>query len=104
MCRELADGGWCRVLTGVETGNETIRREMIARHMSDEQNIDGCRMVKDAGMGLSTFNVIGVPHESRVDIAMTIELNRKVRPYALAVSLFTAYPGTRLYHLCRENG
>jgi radical SAM superfamily enzyme YgiQ (UPF0313 family) len=104
ICRYLADSGCCRVQIGVESGDEQIRREVLGRDISDETIIEACRLIKKHGMEVYTYNMIGIVNERMNNIKKTIDLNRKIRPDFLSVSIFTAYKGTKLYEVCRENG
>lgn len=104
LCRDLSYSGCCRVQIGVESGDEQIRRKVLRRNISDKKIIEGCRLIKKYDMELYTYNMIGIPTERMENIKKTIELNRKIRPDFMAVSIFTAYKGTKLYDLCKENG
>jgi anaerobic magnesium-protoporphyrin IX monomethyl ester cyclase len=104
MCSTLANAGCRRVSVGLEAGDEKIRKVVLKRNISDEKIIEACRLIKKYGMDLYTYNMLGIPYETMEQIMKTIELNRKVRPDFLAVALFTAFPGTELYELCREKG
>jgi len=104
MCRDLANGRCRRVQIGVESGDERIRKDFLGRTISDERIIEGCRLIKKYGMELYTFNMIGFPVEKMHHIRKTVELNRLIKPNAMAVSIFTAYKGTKLYETCKERG
>jgi radical SAM superfamily enzyme YgiQ (UPF0313 family) len=104
MCRYLADGGCCRVQIGLESGDEQIRRKVLGRNISDETIIKACSLIKKHGMEVYTYNMIGIPYERMNNIKMTVELNRKIRPDFMSASIFTAYKGTKLYEVCRDNG
>ena len=104
MCRYLADSGCCRVQVGLESGDEQIRREVLGRDISDETIIEACSLIKKHGMEVYTYNMIGIPYERINNIKKTVELNRKIRPDLVSASIYTAYKGTKLYEVCRENG
>jgi len=104
MCKDLKKAGCRRVAIGLESGDEGIREKVLKRKISDKQILDGCRLVKKHGMDLYTYNMIGIPHETIRDIKKTIDLNRKIRPDFVNVSIFTAYKGTELYEECRKKG
>jgi radical SAM superfamily enzyme YgiQ (UPF0313 family) len=104
MCRYLAESGCCRVQIGLESGDEQIRKEILGRNISDETIIEACSLIKKHGMEVYTYNMIGIPHEGIDNIKKTIELNRKIRPDFMSASIFTAYKGTKLYEVCKENG
>ena len=100
----LERAGCVRLHVGVESGDERIRREVLGRDISDGRLEAGLRMVKESGIRLVTFNMIGIPGEDEEAIGKTIALNRRVDPFRVLVSLFRPYPGTALYRSCREKG
>ena len=101
---ELAKAGCSKISIGVECGNPKIRNEILERNMTDEEIIQTFRWAKEAGIKTYAFNMIGIPYETKGNIQETIELNRKINPNYVGVSIFTAFPGTPLYDLCKKNG
>ncbi len=95
----------CRyVAMGVECGDEAFRREWLNRHMSNKQIEHAFALLKNAGMLVSSFNMIGYPFEH--DDALTeatVRLNRRLAPDLVQVSVFYPLPGAKLYDYCREN-
>jgi len=104
VCSDLARGGCRRISIGLESGDERLRKEVLNKNITNEQIIEGCRLIKKHGMELYTYNMIGIPTEKKKNIRNTIRLNRKVRPDYMAVAIFTAYKGTGLYELCKKKG
>ena len=104
MLTILGKAGCARINMGVECGNPRIRNEILERDMTDEQIIQTFRWAKEAGIKTYAFNMIGLPYETRENIQETIELNRKINPDFIGVSIFTAFPGTPLYDLAKKNG
>jgi len=100
----LADSGCIRIHFGVETGDETLRREVLGRNMSNEEIIETFGAVKRAGMKTCAFFMMGLPHETSESIEKTIALARTLRPDWSVVSLFHPFPGTALHKLCRREG
>lgn len=89
---------------GIESGNERIRREVLHRPLTDQAIINAFDLAREAGISTYSYNMIGVPYETREDIEKSIELNRKVRPSSLQVTVFQPYPGTELRALSVEKG
>ncbi|MFC1906932.1 B12-binding domain-containing radical SAM protein [Chloroflexota bacterium] len=89
---------------GIESGSEKIRKEVLNRLMTNEQIIRAFSTAKEAGLAVSSFNMVGIPFETRMEIQETITLNRKIRPNMVAVSTFTPYPGTQLRDSCQQKG
>lgn len=104
MCGHLSDAGCQRVSVGVESGDPEIRKKVLGRNVTDEKIISGAKLLKDRGIDIYTYNMIGIPGEKWENIKRTIELNRKIKPDFLAVAVFTAFKGTTLYEECKEQG
>ena len=98
----LKNAGCSRVSIGIESGDPRIRNEILKRHQTDEQIIKTFRWAKEAGLKTYSFNMIGIPFESKKSIEKTIELNRKISPDYIGVSIFNAFKGTALYNICLE--
>jgi len=96
----LASSG-CRHLNfGIEAGDERIRREVMRRHISDEQIERAFGLARSRGIKLWSYNIIGSPGEGEAEIRRTIEMNRRLEPDHVQVSVFNPYPGTALYEHC----
>jgi len=100
----LKDAGCVRLSMGIETGDCNIRNNVLKRNQSDEKIINAFRLVKKTGLLSHSYNMIGIPFETKESIKKTIEINRICRPDFLAVSIFNAYPGTEIYEICKKNG
>jgi len=88
---------------GVEHGNEYIRNNIMRRNMCNDEIINAFRIVKKAGIKAWAFNMIGLPFETEETIKETIELNKKIKPNKVFISIFYPYPSTELYDLCKKN-
>ena len=100
----LKRAGCIRVHIAIESGSARLRKELLARNISDEEIIGAFAAARSLGMRTVSFNIIGLPGETEDDIMQTIGLNRKIRPDWLLYSIFHPFPGTPLYDLCREKG
>jgi len=102
--KELKQAGCVRVSIGIETGDEHIRNDILKRNMSNQQIIDTFKMAREAGLKTYSFNMVGIPFETKESIQKTIQLNRDCSPDFVGVSIFNAFKGTEIYELCRKNG
>ena len=60
-------------------------------------------MIKAAGLGLFTFNIVGFPFESRKEMKETFKLNKEIMPSDGGVcTFFYPYKGTELYKICKQ--
>lgn len=102
--KALKEAGCNTLMMGVENGDDHIRNEVLNKGISSEQIIEAGRLIKEAGIKLWTFNMVGVPYETTETIKKTIDINKKIKPDIVFVSTFYPFPGTRLGDLCKKEG
>ncbi|MFC1852333.1 B12-binding domain-containing radical SAM protein [candidate division CSSED10-310 bacterium] len=100
----LSQSGCEEIRMGVESGDPHIRREVLHRHISDKQIESAFELVKKAGIKTWSFNMIGFPTETEETLFKTIDLNKKLQPDEIFVSIFQPYQGTPIYNKCQEEG
>ena len=98
--QRLKKAGCVRTSIGIEAGDKEIRNPILKRNQTEEQIINTFKWAKEVGLKTYSFNMIGIPYETQESINKTIELNRKVNPDYIGVSIFNAFKGTELYELC----
>jgi anaerobic magnesium-protoporphyrin IX monomethyl ester cyclase len=92
----LKDTG-CELLKfGLENGNYDIRRKILKRPISDEKIIQVFQWAHEVGIPAHTFNILGIPTETKETIWETIKLNRRIKPNKVQVTIFFPYYGTPL--------
>ncbi|MBI5725994.1 MAG: B12-binding domain-containing radical SAM protein [Planctomycetes bacterium] len=95
----------CRSISlGFETGSEKIRREVLKRAESSEQIVKATELLNGAGIRTTSFNMLGLPFESRQTFFETVELNRRSGVLWPNVNFFFPYEGSELRRLAVENG
>ncbi len=82
---------------GVETGNERIRKEVLCRMISDTQMEESLTIINNHNIRISTFNLIGLPGETRENVFETIEFNRKMGVIAANVCVVYPFPGSQMF-------
>ncbi len=83
----LVEMGVKTVYIGIEAGNERYRKEMLGRQLSNQEIINRVKLVKQHGIAVISFNMIGLPFETREMVLETIELNKKAAVNFSVVSL-----------------
>lgn len=101
--RLLAQSGCRRLQIGVETGNESRRRDILKKpvlNMTLEKVVNECH---NNGVEVVSLNMIGLPFETIENIFETIHFNARLKPKLLQCTIFFPFPHTYLYDYCVEN-
>jgi anaerobic magnesium-protoporphyrin IX monomethyl ester cyclase len=102
MLDQLAKAGCRHIIYGVESGSSRIRRNVLDRPVENQRIIDAFNWTKKAGIMVTANYMLGIPGETVEDIEQTLALNKEIEPDDFGYFVFYPYPGTRLFHLCRE--
>ena len=65
----------------------------------NEQIYETVNIANRNKLKVHTFNMIGVPFETRKSIWKTIRMNRKIRPERVQCTMFFAYPHTKIDYI-----
>ncbi len=92
------------VTLGIETGNAKLRKEILNRNETTEQIVEAVSLFNSVGIRTSSFNMLGIPFETRETIFETIELNRQAKVRYPNVGFFYPLEGTTLRDIAINNG
>lgn len=98
----LKSAGCYRVIVGLESGNEQLRKKVLKRKMSNNIFVKAGVLCKKYGIELATYNMLGLPGEKPVDLLDTLKLNAQALTDFNYASIFYPFAGTELYELCRS--
>lgn len=98
----LKNSGCKLVFVGLESGDEQVRSKVLNRKYSNSLFIEKCRMIKESGLKLFTFNIVGFPFEGRREMENTFALNKTVSPHSGVCTFFYPYKHTELYDICQK--
>jgi anaerobic magnesium-protoporphyrin IX monomethyl ester cyclase len=104
MLAELAEAGCKHIVYGVESGSERVRREIMQRHATNQRFRDVFRWTREAGIMATANYILGTPGETIAEMEETIALHHELEPRDFGYFVFYPYPGTALFHTCREQG
>jgi anaerobic magnesium-protoporphyrin IX monomethyl ester cyclase len=99
----LAESGLKLFFFGIESGDEEYRTKYLRRRMTDETIISGARLLKKYGIMIVTFNIFGMPLETKKTVGKTWEINERIEPDAALPFIYQPLPGTELANLAREH-
>lgn len=102
LLKLMKKAGWKYVIIAIESGSEKVLKNM--RKDLDLKIIpQKVKEVKEAGLKVYAFFIIGYPNETREDIKKTIKLLRKCRFNFFFLSNFQPLPGTSVYNELVKN-
>jgi radical SAM superfamily enzyme YgiQ (UPF0313 family) len=95
------------LLFGLESANQdTLDR--VNKNLKVDDVIEGCRLARKAGLYPHITIMFGYPWEKYEDAAKTLKLGtwllKKGYAYTMQATLVIPYPGTSLFHECKEKG
>ena len=102
--KALKEIGCTLVRLGIESGSESLRVDMLNRKMTNKEIIETANDLNEVEIPIHTYNMIGIPNESRVDIWKTISLNRMIKPTRIQITLCFPYKHTVLGKKSYDSG
>lgn len=90
--------GCFRLEMGVESGDDEILKA-IGKAITVEQVKRAVGIIKEAGISLSTYFILGHPNETRETLRKTVNLATELNTDTIAVGLMVPYPGTRIFDM-----
>lgn len=100
----LKKAGANTVSMGIETGNDRLRNQLLKRKMPRETIIEAGRMLHEAGINLTSTNILALPTGSLEDDLDTMRLNAEANVKYAHAFLFQPYPATELGEFTQQNG
>ncbi|NQT66474.1 MAG: B12-binding domain-containing radical SAM protein [Actinobacteria bacterium] len=92
----MKEMGCVAMSIGIETGNEEIRYKVLNRHIPNDQMEKSFKIINEYDIRISTFNLIGLPGETRENVFETIELNRKLKVQSANVYILYPFHGSQI--------
>lgn len=96
----LKDAGCDDIRFGLESGSERIKKDIMKRPVSNDRVIAAFAAAKGLGLMTSSFNMIGLPTETKEDVFDTMRLNAAIMPDTVKVMTFYPFKNTPLYEIC----
>jgi len=100
--RMLKQAGCDDIRFGIESGSERIKKQIMQRPISNESVKKAFGITRQLNMMASSFNMIGLPTETRDDVMATMMLNAAIMPETIKVMTFYPFKNTPLYELCEK--
>ncbi len=95
----LAKESGCFLLgMGVESGDDEVLKA-INKGITVEQVKRAVKIIKQSGISLDTYFILGHPNETRQTLKKTVDLAVELNTGTIAVGLMVPYPGTSIYDM-----
>lgn len=83
---------------GIESGNETLRFDVLKRNITDEQIIETTNLLHKHKLTIFGYNMLGLPKENILTAFETLELNAKCKITYPMTFMFHPFPNIDLTH------
>lgn len=93
----LISSGCKTACIGIESGSDKVLKAM-KKGTTREQNISAIKRLKDVGIQVLTWIVVGYPGETYETLYETISLLEEAQPDLVRAYPLIPYPGTRVYN------
>ena len=97
IVRTLRQAGCYRVLTGIECGNEAVRRKVLGKRVSNEEILYKVSLLKQQHIKIVATFMIGLPDETEAHLKESVAFCRDIAPDWVLLSSLFPFPGTKLY-------
>lgn len=96
------EAGCMKLDMGVESGDDKMLQR-IRKSTTIKQIKEATKIIKNEGIPLMTYYIIGHPGETYETAMKTIRLACNLNTDEIAVGLMVPYPGTEIYQMAKEN-
>lgn len=101
--KSMKRAGCIAVMLGIESGNNDMLKK-IKKAQTIEKAYQAVDTLKANDIETHTFFMIGFPEETEATLADTITAIRKINADSVILSIFTPYPGSEMFEVCRSLG
>ncbi|MFH1903482.1 MAG: radical SAM protein [Candidatus Omnitrophota bacterium] len=103
LARLMRKAGCTSVAVGIESGDERIFNS-IGKGETLEDIVRAVKLIKQAGMRVVGYFIIGLPGDSLEGIRRTIQFQRKLGLDGFTYGILNPYPGTAVWEMLKKQG
>lgn len=101
LLKIMKEAGCSHIDIGIESASPRIL-ELINKKVTLGQIKQTSRLLKNNRMSWGAFFMMGFPQETENELKKTLQFMKELSPISIEFSLFTPYPGTKLYELSKK--
>ena len=87
---------------GIELSAENFREDVLNRYANQKKIINAYKLLKQAGIKRTAYNIIGLPDQTEDMIIETIKFNQLINPDNMTIAYYSPYIGTRIQRISKE--
>ena len=103
LLQKLKKAGCFMLAVGFESGNEKTLK-LIKKGATVEDNLQAAKMIREEGLPLFGFFMVGFPWENRDEIINTLKFIFRIDPDFIEIHIAMPYFDTELYAECEKYG
>lgn len=103
VVRALKTAGCFNIVMGVETGDETLRNQLLKKNITDQQLKAAAALFHKYDINFCTTNILGLPGETLEQALRTVSFTWELNPTFTWCSVFQPYPRTELGTLVEQD-
>lgn len=103
LVRLMKKAGCTRIDIGIESGNPRVLK-IIDKEITIDQIEKAVKIIDKYRIFWAGCFMFGFPTETEEEVMDTLRFMKKIKPGWANISIFTPYPGTKLYDMCLKNG
>lgn len=89
---------------GVELSTQGFREEKLRRYADQEKIVEAFRLLREAGIRRTAYNIIGLPEQDEASILETVRFNASLNPDNMTIAFYSPYIGTSQQQKANEMG
>jgi anaerobic magnesium-protoporphyrin IX monomethyl ester cyclase len=105
IVKAVAETNCCHaVRSGIETGNEKLRREVLNKNISNNSIYNMAALLEKYKIPFFAYFMFGLPGETVADAFETIEMMQKIQPDFYNAIVFKPFPGMNITKYAIQKG
>jgi anaerobic magnesium-protoporphyrin IX monomethyl ester cyclase len=104
MFRAMKEAGFYQVTFAIESGNQWVLDHLIKKRLDLSTVEPSIRIAQEEGLLVHTFFMLGLPGETRSQMADTIRFAKSIQADSYSFSVTIPLPGTALWEVCEKQG